>query len=73
MEGLNQMFKITKDIGAPKGFKITDRGEQWYRDHPFTLRDDSLVLCDADIDQVKHLRTILVVFEAVSGLHVNRH
>lgn len=33
--------------------------------------DDSSIFCDADIDQVKHLRVILVIFEVVLGLHVN--
>lgn len=33
--------------------------------------DDSLVFCDAKVDQIRHLRVILTIFEALSGLHVN--
>lgn len=32
---------------------------------------DALIFCDAEPDQVKHLRDILVIFEGVSRLHVN--
>lgn len=32
---------------------------------------DSLILCDAEVEQLKH-QTDLTVFEAVSGLHVHR-
>lgn len=33
--------------------------------------DDSFVFCEAEVDQIRHLRAILTIFEAVSGLHVN--
>lgn len=29
--------------------------------------NDSLILCDAEIDQLRHIRLILTVFEAVAG------
>lgn len=33
--------------------------------------DDTLVICDAESEQLKHLRVIFVLFEAISGLHIN--
>lgn len=33
--------------------------------------DDTLVFCGAEIEQLKHLRVIFVLFEAISGLHIN--
>lgn len=33
--------------------------------------DDSLIFCDADEEQIRLLRMILSIFEAISGLHVN--
>ncbi|XP_075112354.1 uncharacterized protein LOC107789957 [Nicotiana tabacum] len=33
--------------------------------------DDTLVFCDANRDQVLLLRVIFILFEAISGLHIN--
>ena len=33
--------------------------------------DDTLIFCDADLDQILILRMILIWFEAVSGLKIN--
>nr|XP_009768756.1 PREDICTED: uncharacterized protein LOC104219730 [Nicotiana sylvestris] len=34
-------------------------------------RDDTLVFCDANRDKVLLLRVIFILFEAISGLHIN--
>lgn len=34
--------------------------------------DDILIFCDADAYQLRTWRTILVLFEGISGLHINR-
>ncbi|WMV28367.1 hypothetical protein MTR67_021752 [Solanum verrucosum] len=33
--------------------------------------DDTLIFCDAEEEQLKYLRVILVLFEGISGLHIN--
>lgn len=33
--------------------------------------DDTLICCDGEVVQIRHIRVILTVFEALSGLHVN--
>ncbi|WMV40391.1 hypothetical protein MTR67_033776 [Solanum verrucosum] len=33
--------------------------------------DDTLIFCDVDSSQLKYLRVILILFEAISGLHIN--
>ncbi|KAG5620180.1 hypothetical protein H5410_005398 [Solanum commersonii] len=33
--------------------------------------DDTLIFCDTDNSQLKYLRVILILFEAISGLHIN--
>jgi len=33
--------------------------------------EDTLIFCDADKEQIKILRVILVLFEGMSGLHIN--
>lgn len=54
-----------------KGFKAAT-GENNGTDITHLLyADDFTISCDADINQVKYLRTILVILEAVSGLRVN--
>lgn len=37
----------------------------------FTSIGETLIFCDADDEQLKSLRVILVLFEGVLGLHVN--
>lgn len=33
--------------------------------------DDTLIFCDAEIGQLRYLRVILVLFEGMTGLHIN--
>jgi len=33
--------------------------------------DDTLIFCDADRNQLRHLRIVLVLFEGILGLHIN--
>ena len=33
--------------------------------------DDSLIFCEAEVTQIRHIRAILTIFEGISGLHVN--
>lgn len=33
--------------------------------------DDTLIMCEAKEEQLKILRVILVLFEGISGLHIN--
>ncbi|XP_019241886.1 PREDICTED: uncharacterized protein LOC109221911 [Nicotiana attenuata] len=61
----NFLIKIMKDMGF---------GSKWLKWILFciiALSDDSLILCDAEVDQLRHIRLILTVFEATYGLHVN--
>lgn len=71
MEGLNQMFQKAKERGFLKGFNATTGENSGTEITHLLYADDSLVFCNADINQVKYLRTILVIFEAVSGQCVN--
>lgn len=34
--------------------------------------DATLIVCDVEESQVKYLRAILILFEAIFGLHINR-
>ncbi|KAG5580786.1 hypothetical protein H5410_051413 [Solanum commersonii] len=35
------------------------------------LRDDTLIFCDAEEEQLKYLRVVLVLFEGISDLHIH--
>ena len=35
--------------------------------------DDTILLCDADVEQILHIRLLLLSFQAVTGLKVNVH
>lgn len=71
MEGLNHLIKTTKANGWIRdfGFQINDMVGMEISH--LLYADDSLVFCEAEVDQIKHLRAILTIFEALSGLHVN--
>lgn len=49
---------------------MTGRWDNLEISHLF-YADDALVFCDAEPDQMKHLKAILLIFEGISGLHVN--
>lgn len=35
------------------------------------LADDTLIFCGAEQDQIRYLKLILIIFEIISGLHIN--
>lgn len=71
MEGLNNMIKTANQYGWIKGFDVARRGNDSLEVTHLQYADDTLIFCDAEEDQLKHLRVILVLFEGISGLHIN--
>ncbi|XP_075092306.1 uncharacterized protein LOC107821421 [Nicotiana tabacum] len=71
MEGLNNMIKTAKVSGWVKGFEVNRSGANNLEITHLQYADDTLVFCDAEKDQLRFLRIILVLFEGVSGLHIN--
>ncbi|WMV41831.1 hypothetical protein MTR67_035216 [Solanum verrucosum] len=71
MEGLNTMFKTTNLYGWIKGFEVARAGSDSLEVTHLQYADDTLIFCDADRNQLRHLRIILVLFEGISGLHIN--
>ncbi|XP_059310774.1 uncharacterized protein LOC132062161 [Lycium ferocissimum] len=71
MEGVNYMIRKAKTNGRIKGIGTqTNRGEDMEITH-LLYADHSLVFCEAKVEQIRHLKAILTIFEAISGLHVN--
>ncbi|XP_055815772.1 uncharacterized protein LOC129885498 [Solanum dulcamara] len=70
MEGLNGMVKKAKHIGWINGFEMERRDNSSMEITHLQYADDTLIFCDANMDQLKYLRVILVLFECLSGMHI---
>lgn len=57
--------------GWIRGFRVPNNASSVMEITHLLYADDSLIFCDAKEEQVTHLRLILTVYEAISGLHVN--
>jgi hypothetical protein len=71
MEALSKMVNVTAEHGLLNGFSL---GERSYSDLviPHSLfADDTLIFCEANPEQIRYVRLILLCFEAGSGLRVN--
>lgn len=66
MEGLSRMLDKAKQLQWLKGFDIG-------RDREVNISHlhNTLIFCEADREQVLYLNLTLLIFEAVSGLHIN--
>ncbi|WMV40308.1 hypothetical protein MTR67_033693 [Solanum verrucosum] len=71
MEGLNRMIKTANTRGWLKGFDVSRDGAESLEVTHLQYADDTLIFCGAEEEQLKNLRVILVLFEGVSGLHIN--
>ncbi|XP_016464777.1 putative mitochondrial protein AtMg01250 [Nicotiana tabacum] len=71
MEGLNNMIKAAKVNLWVKGFEVDMNGPNSLEITHLQYADDTLVFCDAEEEQLRFLRIILVLFEGISGLHIN--
>ncbi|XP_070036020.1 uncharacterized protein [Nicotiana tomentosiformis] len=71
MEGLNNMLKTVNQNGWLRGFRVPNNAGNEMEVSHLLYVDDTLVLCEAKAEQMRYLRLILIVFEFVSGLHVN--
>ena len=73
MEGLNFMIRKDRENGWIRGFCANINMKNAMEISHLLYADDSLVFCDVEVTQIRHLRVILTIFEGISGLHVNWH
>lgn len=71
MEGLSNMIKKAKLNGWIKGFEVAMNGHNNQEITHLQYADDTLIFCDAEVEQLRVLRIILVLLEVISGLHIN--
>ena len=71
MEALGRMLDKAIHEGHMLGFSVGNlEGRSMVVSH-LLFADDTLIFCEADLDQILILRMILIRFEAMSGLKIN--
>ncbi|XP_059294623.1 uncharacterized protein LOC132047621 [Lycium ferocissimum] len=71
MEGLSKMLVTAGQHRWIKGFNPCIRNQGELEITHLLYADDSLIFCEPEREQIYHLKLILLLFEAVSGLHIN--
>jgi hypothetical protein len=71
MEGLSRMIDKAIGAGMLSGFAVSRNVNDPLLISHLLFADDTLIFCEADSGHIAHLRSILVWFEAISGLRVN--
>jgi hypothetical protein len=71
MEVLSRMLSKTKEARLIRGFKASKAQEDGLSISHLLFADDTTIFCDADPEQLLHLRMVLSCFEPVTGLGVN--
>jgi hypothetical protein len=71
MEALNRLLMRAEEGHLLRGFEVQGRNNSPLMISNLLFADDTLIFCDADIEQIGYLKCTLLCFEAVSGLRVN--
>jgi hypothetical protein len=71
MEILSKMLQQAEGCGFIRGFKVNGtRSEEVCVSH-LLYADNTMLMCDADPEQLMYIRLVLSCFEATTGLRVN--
>ena len=71
MEVFSKMIKRVEGAGLLRGFKADGRqGGGVYVSH-LLFANDTILFCEANEEQILHVRMLLLCFQAVTGLKVN--
>uniref|UniRef100_A0A2N9GD19 Reverse transcriptase domain-containing protein n=1 Tax=Fagus sylvatica TaxID=28930 RepID=A0A2N9GD19_FAGSY len=71
MEALNKLLVRAEEGHFLRGFEVRGRSTTPLMISNLLFAYDTLIFCDADLDQIGYLKCTLLCFEAVSGLKVN--
>ena len=65
------MLKTAREKLWLKRFKISNRVGCALEITHLQYANDTLIFCDANKEQLRMLRVIFILFEAISGFHIN--
>ena len=71
MEILSRMLKRVEGAGLIRGFQAVGRRGVGECVSHLLFADDTILFCDADVEQILHVQMLLLCFQAVIGLKVN--
>ena len=71
MEVFSRMLRRGEGAGLIRGFKVEGRRGGGKCVSHLLFADDTILSCDADVEQILHIRLLLLCFQAVIGLKVN--
>jgi hypothetical protein len=71
MDAFNRLLSRAMERGFLFGLRIDNLNDSPLEISHLLFADDTLIMCDADVDQIHNLDHILLCFEAISGLKVN--
>jgi hypothetical protein len=71
MEVLSRMLRKVEEEGLIRGFRAGSNAAEGLCISHLLYADDTILFCDANVDQLVYVRMVLTCFEAVTGLRVN--
>jgi hypothetical protein len=71
MEALSRMLMESEARGLVAGFSVGPVHNPGLSISHLLFADDTLIFCDADVEQLRNLRCLFFCFEAASGLKIN--
>ncbi|XP_075081030.1 uncharacterized protein LOC142166245 [Nicotiana tabacum] len=71
MEGLSIMVEKAKQMHWMQGFDVGNNSSLTVLVCHLLFADDTLIFCGAEKSQIKYLNLTLLIFEALSGMHIN--
>ena len=73
IEVFSRMLRRVEGAGLIHGFNLEGRKEGGERVSHLLFADDTILFCDANVEQILHIRLLLLSFQVVIGLKVNVH
>ena len=73
MEVFSRILRRMEGAGLIHGFKAKGRRGGGECVTHLLFADDTILFCDADVEQILHIQLLLLSFQAVTGLKVNVH
>ena len=73
MEVFSRMVRRVEGASLIRGFKAEGRRGGGERVTHLLFADDTILFCDADVEQILHIQLLLLSFQAVTGLKVDVH